>query len=110
MKWMTKKSSTLTQNYTVILELDKKRDGQRGGTGEMAEQARTHAALTEGLGSVPSTHTGQLTTSYNSSSSGSGSSFWPPHISGIHMVYTDTHTHIYTHKNKTPNIVDSRDI
>jgi hypothetical protein len=51
----------------------------------MAQWLRVLAVHAEGPNSVPSIHTGQLTTAYNSSSRGSNALFWPlwalyPHV------------------------------
>lgn len=46
--------------------------------GEVAERLRTCTVLGEDLGSVPSTHVGQLPTACSSSSRRLGALFWPP--------------------------------
>lgn len=58
----------------------------------MAQQLRSHTSSAEDPGSVLSTHIGQLTTAYNSSSRGPNTLLWPlcaPALMG-------TYSHIYT--------------
>lgn len=67
---------------------------QRVGTERMARQFRVCAAFTEECGSLPSTHSKQLTTTYNSSSMESLVLFWPGKSAAVMM---STHPHIDKH-------------
>ena len=63
--------------------------------GEMTKWLRPLAALEGDLGSVPSTHSRRLTTTYNSSSWGSSALFWPlgtsTQVVCIHTLKAQTH-------------------
>jgi hypothetical protein len=68
---------------------------------EMAQRLRAFAVLAEYVGSIPSTHIGQLTTVCNSNFRGSNSSS-DLNIGYIHththtQRHTQTHTHTHTH-------------
>lgn len=58
------------------------------GTGKISQQLKVFAALTEGLGSVPSTHGQQLSTVYNSGPTRCDTTFW--------LLQVPAHTHIHT--------------
>ena len=68
----------------------------RFGTGEMAQQLRALAALAEDLGSVPSTHIGQLTTVCDSSSRNL-----------MHILQSVVHTHTNTKTDKRVMITNA---
>jgi hypothetical protein len=117
MKWMTKKSSTLTQNYTVILELDKK-GMARGEELERWLSKQEHMLLLQRAWvpfPAPTLVSSQLhiTLVLVDLDPPSGLLTYPVYtwyiLTHTH-THIHTHTHTYTHKNKTPNIVDSRDI
>lgn len=63
------------------------------GTREAAQGLRINTAFSEDTSLVPSTHTGQLTSSCNSSPRGSKTLFWTPraHLS-VHTFPQFTHT------------------
>lgn len=65
----------------------------------MAQWLNEQTVLSEDLSLSPTIHTGQLTTSYNSSFRLSDTSFWPPWAPAY--LYTQTHTHTHIIKNKS---------
>lgn len=78
------------------------------GAREVAQGLRINTALSEDTSSVPSTHTGQLATSCNSSPRGSNTLFWTPraHLS-MHTFPQFTHTIKKNLKAKTESEVVS---
>lgn len=68
------------------------------GAREMAQGLRIYTAQSEGTCSVPSTYSGQLTTSCNSSTRGSSTLFWTPWAPTLPCAHISTiHTHTHTH-------------
>ena len=57
------------------------------------KKERKLAALAEDMNVIPNTYVRQLTTAYNSSSTGSNTSFCPPRVPVCMCIYT------YTYKN-----------
>ena len=64
------------------------------GTGEMAQYLRALTTFEEDQCLVPSTHSGQLITTFYSSSRGSNTLFWPPEYMCTAPLPPDIHTHI----------------
>lgn len=65
----------------------------------MAQKLKAFAAYTEGLNSVPSTYTGQLTTTRNYSSGGFDTLSWLP-WSPVHSCCTYRRIYTQAHKRK----------
>jgi hypothetical protein len=70
----------------------------RLGAGDMAQQFRVFTALPEDPYLVPSTHTGQLTTSCHSDVRSFNTILWPPRELASICAYIHTHRHTCTLK------------
>lgn len=88
---------TLKEKIKYFLSLKKKPKKQEWRNGSAL---RTFFDLAEGLNLVPSTHVGQLTTTYNSTAKVSDALSWPLWIPAQRCTYTHMETNTYTEANK----------